>query len=251
MSILVEACVKPETSCAGSLGVELDAYQRSDSPELCAPLLEAQAFDQDGFFCALALPRDSTEELVRRLAGALRATSRALCSLEPDHVLVLVQGPEATTSDAQLTPVVGCSPVGIGLRRRGPEGAAQTAVEAVQALSLAMRRGGLVRVEDEWPLLLLLRSLADVHGYIAPAIAFARTRPHLAEAVRAYADAGFSVTGAAQRLYLTPNAVVYRLRQWATGTGWDARSYKGLVRSLACLEMLALEGSVSPPEARA
>lgn len=241
MTVPADAPDREWTSCARSFGAELRRCRSLDTPDRSSALLEARGFEPGGYFCGLALPSATAEGLARHLAAALQRTTHVVWSMEPDHLLVIVQGPEASTASPQLIQALGEIPVGIGMRRRGPEGAAQTAQEASQALSLAMRRGGPVRVEEEWPLLLLLRSLDDVQGYLGPALDFARGRPHLAEGVRAFADSGFSVTGAAQRLYLTPNAVAYRLRQWTAGTGWDPRTYKGLVRSLACLEMLELE----------
>jgi sugar diacid utilization regulator len=248
MTVPADAPDRERTSGARSFGAELRRCRSLAAPDRLSALLEARGLDLGGFFCGLALPKATPEGLVRALAAALQRTTRAVFSVEPDHLLVVVQGPETSTSSAQLTHALGAGPVGIGMRRGGPDGAAQTALEASQALSLAVRRGGLVRVDEEWPLLLLLRSLDDVQGYLGPALDFARSRPHLADGVRAFADSGFSVTGAAQRIYLTPNAVVYRLRQWTAGTGWDPRTYKGLVRSLACLEVLELERSEPAPD---
>ncbi|HEX6448754.1 MAG TPA: helix-turn-helix domain-containing protein, partial [Trebonia sp.] len=52
------------------------------------------------------------------------------------------------------------------------------------------------------------------------------------DAVRAYAQHGFSITAGAQALSIHPNTMKYRLDRWERLTGFDPRTLDGLLRSL-------------------
>ena len=54
----------------------------------------------------------------------------------------------------------------------------------------------------------------------------------------AFAAAGFSVSEASRTLAVHANTVAYRLDRWEELTGWDPRSFNGLVRSVAALRSL-------------
>ncbi len=56
--------------------------------------------------------------------------------------------------------------------------------------------------------------------------------------MRAFGEHGFSVSEAGRRLSVHANTVGYRLDRWAELTGWDPRTFPGLVRSLAALRSL-------------
>ncbi|MHD0282236.1 helix-turn-helix domain-containing protein [Rhodococcus aetherivorans] len=67
---------------------------------------------------------------------------------------------------------------------------------------------------------------------LAKGAEIAARHPHLAEAVSAFAQSGFSASAAARRLHLHPNSLAYRLERWQQLTGWDLRTVDGLVRSM-------------------
>jgi DNA-binding PucR family transcriptional regulator len=77
---------------------------------------------------------------------------------------------------------------------------------------------------------------------VAAASATATEHPHLAATVLAFARADMSVARAAEELHLHANSVTYRLQRWGRLTGWDPRTFDGLVRSVAVCRM-ALRGS--------
>ncbi|HEY1521001.1 MAG TPA: helix-turn-helix domain-containing protein [Solirubrobacteraceae bacterium] len=64
------------------------------------------------------------------------------------------------------------------------------------------------------------------------------------ETIRAFADADLNVTKAAERMHVHPNTVRYRLDQIATKTGYDARTFTGLVDLICILEVA--EGGREP-----
>jgi PucR C-terminal helix-turn-helix domain/GGDEF-like domain len=56
------------------------------------------------------------------------------------------------------------------------------------------------------------------------------------ETIRAFAAADLNVATAAQQMHVHPNAVRYRLQQIATKTGYDPRTFAGLVDLICILE---------------
>jgi hypothetical protein len=148
-------------------------------------------------------------------------------------VLVLAQEPDLA---AALAPFVAGGPMGLGLPRIGWSGARDTCRDALDAHRLALRRGGLVSFRSEWVAATLLAGRERLRAAWATGADVALRHEHLADAVRAFAAEGLSVVAASRVLHIHPNTVIYRLERWAQLTGWDARSYPGLVQSMACLE---------------
>jgi hypothetical protein len=58
------------------------------------------------------------------------------------------------------------------------------------------------------------------------------------ETIRAFSDADLNVAKAAQRMYVHPNTVRYRLQQIATKTGHDPRTFTGLLELVCILETI-------------
>ena len=56
------------------------------------------------------------------------------------------------------------------------------------------------------------------------------------ETIRAFAAADLNVANAAQRMHVHPNTVRYRLQQIATKTGYDPRTFAGLIDLICILE---------------
>ena len=56
------------------------------------------------------------------------------------------------------------------------------------------------------------------------------------DTIKAFADANLNVATAAQELHVHPNTVRYRLQQIATRTGYDPRTFPGLVDLLCIIE---------------
>jgi DNA-binding PucR family transcriptional regulator len=56
------------------------------------------------------------------------------------------------------------------------------------------------------------------------------------ETIRAFSTADLNVAKAAEQLHVHPNTVRYRLQQIATKTGYDPRTFAGLVDLISILE---------------
>jgi hypothetical protein len=123
-----------------------------------------------------------------------------------------------------------------GLSRPGLRGARTSLVDAELALPLTTP-GADGSFETVWLWATLRASDERLQGVLASGTEVADRHPHLAEAVMAFGEHGFSVSEAARRLTIHANTVGYRLDRWYELTGWDARTFDGLVRSLAALRL--------------
>jgi hypothetical protein len=132
--------------------------------------------------------------------------------------------------------------VGIGLRRTGLDGAAESLGDARLALSAASPDRPVARFADVWAEACLLTEAERLRPLVERASAVALAHTHLADAVLAFGRADMSVARTAEEMHLHANSVTYRLQRWERLTGWDPRTLAGVVRStVACL--LAVRGS--------
>lgn len=124
--------------------------------------------------------------------------------------------------------------VGVGAARAGLRGARSSLEDAER--TLAVTPAGATGVfEEAWLWAELAKAGERLRPLLEPGVAVAARHPHLAAAVLAFAEGGFSVSGASRRLGLHANTVGYRLDRWHELTGWDPRGFEGLVRSVAAV----------------
>ncbi|MET7654521.1 MULTISPECIES: helix-turn-helix domain-containing protein [unclassified Streptomyces] len=217
------------------------ASQEPDT-EATAALARALGFQPDGDFQAHCMsadhwPDDLVESLQRRLATIMGVGH---CVTRGASVLVLTQRStaervleiiRAVEKHAQAT-------VGVGLVRPGLAGASDSIRDSAAALSTAGGRGGTIRFAEGWLTIALAPQAQRLSPLLARAVEAARRTPHLAEAVRAYADNGLSIAAAGRALNLHPNSVAYRLDRWHEASGWNPREGEGLVSTLVALRLL-------------
>jgi hypothetical protein len=121
---------------------------------------------------------------------------------------------------------------GIGAERPRLSGARRSITDAKLAHAALPDRGGRLDFTGSWSLCLPHAHREAIDPLIDAAREVARARPHLLEAVVAFADARFSVSAAARALMIHPNTLSYRLDQWHKHTRLDPRSVSGLAQSL-------------------
>lgn len=129
--------------------------------------------------------------------------------------------------------------VGVGLPRRGLDGARASMLDAERSVELAEALGApLVVFERDW----LRATLYAEREYLRPlldrAIATCTEHPHIAEAALAFSAGGLSQSEAARRLHLRPSSLNYRLQRWNELSGDDLASPEGL----ACVAVASLCG---------
>lgn len=170
-----------------------------------------------------------------------RATAVAakpeLARQEPGAVLILVQGGDPDRVAGALGEQ-GLACVAAGLARTGHYAARESLHDARAAAALARRRAGRWTFAELWPMALADESGERLEPLIGPLAAVARSHPHLAEAVRAFADHGFTVSSAARTLSVHPNTLSYRLERWQELTGAGVRTVAGLVASRTAVELV-------------
>jgi len=169
-------------------------------------------------------------ELLQKGLSRLQGTNHA--GLHGTLMIVVSQGASASFVAAEVhRALAGRGSVGVGLERPGLTGAETSIGDAERALRVAWP-DSVSFFERAW----LHSGLVDARTRLTPlygeAKAIAAEHPGLAEAVRAFADEGFSLAAAAAALQLHPNTVAYRLDRWAELTGHDPRRFDGLALSM-------------------
>ncbi|MFF7753794.1 helix-turn-helix domain-containing protein [Streptomyces sp. NPDC007971] len=214
----------------------LDTAGTSDADVRTA--LERLGMDPAGSFQAWVASSPDDSATGRLLHTRLEQQPGRCVVVHADGQLVLIgQHTEASAVEAALTEA-GAAVVGAGLCREGVAGARHSLADARRALRAARLRPGVHRYADVWLSALAEESAADTRPLFEDAIAAARTHPHLADAVRAFADHGFSVAAAARAVHLHANTLTYRLDRWRELTGLDCRDYMGLVTSRTAVELV-------------
>jgi hypothetical protein len=159
-------------------------------------------------------------------------------------LVVVWQGTAPSDLIAATRRVVPDATVAVGGPRSGLRGARASLVDAELTLEVT-DEGGDASFDDAWLWATLTASEDRLAAVLADGVDVARAHPHLAQAVLAFGEHGFSVADAARHLEVHANTVAYRLDRWSGLTGWDARTFPGLVRSLAALH--AAHGGRSGP----
>jgi hypothetical protein len=201
-------------------------------------LARSLGFDPTGTFVVTVM-RGASDDL-----DALEL-QRAVDGVDGRHA-VAARGPELVVvsqeADGADDVVKACrqeslgSSITSGAEREGLRGARDSLRDAEQTLAIT-EDGGTAAFEDAWLWATLTGAADRLRPLLARGAEVAGSHPHLAEAVSAFADAGFSVSEAARRLSLHANTVAYRLDRWTELTGWDPRRFPGLVRSVASLRL--------------
>jgi hypothetical protein len=215
----------------------VDLLTLSDAPvEELFDVARSLGFDPDGTFQALSvMATDLTPRQIERIGTALGLVGTARClAVEGDQLLILWQRACASDVRAILERLAPDRPVGVGLERKALSGAAISIGDAERALAIATRRGVDADFAREWLASAMLQSEDRLVAILEPGLTAADEQPHLLEAVIGFAEANFSVAAMARALYLHPNTATYRLERWRTVTGWNPRSFDGLMKSLAC-----------------
>ncbi|MEU3186834.1 helix-turn-helix domain-containing protein [Streptomyces sp. NPDC006923] len=216
----------------------LDAlYAPASARGELAHLARALTFDPSGEFQAVCAPAsawtdDQLIALRRRFSGGPGVVR---CVGHGSSMTAVAQGLSADTLVAAMAEANPATPVGIGLRRPGTDGAAASIVDAEEALDLAAELGGTVAFEQQW----MLATLAPRGGRLIPLLKrgrdIAAEHPDLTSAVHTFADNGFSLTAASRVMHLHANTVKYRLDRWRQLTGWDVHTWEGLSSSMVAL----------------
>lgn len=216
-------------------------HQPSPGWEEETRLARALGFDPAGPFQAVCAPAehwdadllDTVRTRLRNGPGDVQGVIRGA------QLVLLGQHVDEQAVVDVLTEAVPAGAIGVGLVRRGLPGAADTLLDAAEALAVAPGEGVVARFGRDW----LLATLAPRSARLAPVLAQARAvaaaQPVLAETVRAFAASGSSWSAAGRELTVHANTVKYRLDRWEQLTGWDPRSFDGLTASMVALGLPA------------
>jgi hypothetical protein len=203
----------------------------------------ALGFAPEGLFQALVVDVDPVDaqgiDQVQSMLRTLPGVARLI--LGAHNIIVIWQDMTAEMVvdglDIRRVPVR----AGIGLPRKGFVGAHMTMGDAERAFAVASAEMQMVHFGEDWHRAVIHQSGDRLRALLQEGGAVARAHPHLAEAVIAYSASGFSVAEAARAISLHPNTVLYRLDRWHELTGWNPRTFRGLVSSLTSIEAADLD----------
>ncbi len=210
-----------------------------ESEEL-ALLGRSLGFDLEGRFCAVVyrcttpVTDDATglQRSLGLLAGLHQVVARGRV------ITVLSQGGSVTDVDDAIRDGLGDDEAagGTGRDRASLAGARLSLGDANRAAALATP-GTTVHFDDEWIWAVLRDEQERLDDVIATGRMIVTENPDVAETVRCFAECGFSPARTAKQLFVHANTVSYRLKRWHEMTGWDARTFDGLARSMACIRL--------------
>lgn len=210
-----------------------------ESPD-CRRLAIESGFDPDGDFRVIAIVGPaSAEDGTRALVAALQRNRSIARSVQRGRATVVVaQNATRGAVDDALSNLPPDVPVGVGLKRAGLLGARASIFESERALEAAIARGRIQHFEDDWFSVIALTQRESLEPILSRGIEVARSSPHLASAVSAFVESGFSIATGARSMNLSANAFRHRLTRWHRLTGWSPWSRDGIVHSLAALELV-------------
>jgi hypothetical protein len=217
--------------------VELLAAGDLDSDE-AARLGQALGFSADEAYLVVVIQGASDDLDAVELQHALEPSAgfHAVVARGP---LVIVVTQHAGVDDVVATcrATFPAATIGVGTPRVGLRGARASLEDAERTLAVTAE-SATGHFDEQW-LWATLAGVGDrLEPLLAPGARIALDHQHLAQAVDAFAAAGFSVSEASRSLEVHANTVAYRLDRWEELTGWDPRTFAGLVRSIAALRSL-------------
>jgi len=210
-------------------------------PELVAERLGYRL--EKGEFTVICSDADSSDginELNARLAASIGVGH---CGNQADRSFIISQG---IPTDFLLQIVRDSRPgssFGIGLARQGLVGAAMSLRDATDAFKHARSARAEIHFETDWLAATVAADAQRLEAILSVGTSVARRNPRLADAVRAYATNGFSISACARDLGIHPNSVKYRLERWSALTGWRYDNFSGIVNSVSSLSQAAGDAS--------
>jgi sugar diacid utilization regulator len=199
---------------------------------------ERLGFKPDAGFRVVALigPAGSLE-VARAIASAVEQRGGvAKRAQRGASALVILQGIERAHLDEILARAPSGAAIGVG-REVGTLADVRCSLEeAERALELSSTHERVCNFEDDWLLAAAMSGNGSVSRMLEPGMTVGKAHPHLAEAVRVFAES-LSMAEGARRLRVSHNSFRYRLMRWQTLTGWTPWTLDGLARSILALQM--------------
>jgi PucR C-terminal helix-turn-helix domain/GGDEF-like domain len=198
---------------------------------------------------ALQIARDTLEE------NMSLGTARPLAAIRHGELVLLTAGTSPRTKMASLRAARQRTidehnidvHYGVSVPSQGFASVQQAYREAALSLSYSSPSRPIVSLDDLSSLeCALIGAAATAKAIIASKGKDLRALPDedlavAVETIRAFADADLNVTKAAEQMHVHPNTIRYRLQQISNRTGYDPRTFTGLVDLICILEITASE----------
>lgn len=184
------------------------------------------------------------DDVGRALIDAMQHLGATVKSAQRGRATIVVsQDIDGDSIDKVLADMPEAILVGVGLEWLGLEGARTSLREAELALEVAVARRRSCRFEDDWFRAIGLSYGDSIERLLARGIGIASSKTYLVDAVRMFAESGFSVAEGARRLGISPTAFRYRLTRWESLTGWSPWTHDGILRSLVAFDFASEKGA--------
>lgn len=204
--------------------------------EVIAERLGYRHDDEFIAICSEADSGDGVNDLNARLAAS---GGVGHCGNQADRSFVISQG---ISTDVLLQIARDSRPgssFGVGLARQSLAGAAMSLRDAADAFEHARFTRTDIHFETDWLAATVAAHAHRLDAILSVGASVAQRNPRLADAVRAYATNGFSISACARDLGIHPNSVKYRLERWSALTGWRFDTFSGIVNSVSSLSRAA------------
>ncbi|HEX9775120.1 MAG TPA: helix-turn-helix domain-containing protein [Actinomycetota bacterium] len=216
----------------------IDALVRDPASEETRSLASEIGFDPAGAFLVLALVGPITSvDVARAIVDRLQSEGGVVASGQRGRIAVVIAQGVPDDALAGALDEHDATAIGVGMWGDGLAGARASLSEAERALEVGTVRQAPARFDLDWLSCVALAQRPSVEALLREGIRLAGDRPHLADAVRLFARARFSVAEGARRLGVSQNSFRYRLTRWRALTGWDPWTHDGLTRSLVAMEL--------------
>lgn len=209
-----------------------------ESEEL-SDLTTSLGFESRGRFQAAIVRADAAlgdERL--RIGSALRfLDGTSTIAARGSRLLVLFQKVKSEAAVTTIRQVVPEAHIALGLARDGLRGARLSVGDAERTLHISNHLSGTTSFEQHWLLAVLHQSQERLHPLLEKGREAAGKNPDFAATVNTFAVSGFSVSETARAMNLHANTVIYRLKRWEELTGWNLKSFEGLVASIVAVNL--------------
>ena len=240
--------VRQRSRAASSFEHLLELLERGASDSEASQVAVELGFDPGGVFTAAALAdEDADRDLTTKVCEAVRRGGHNALGVRRGRTGVLLAQAKAGHLELAVSELEIETPLGVGSTGSGLNSAAVSLSRARRALKLATLRSGMTTFDSDWLTVTVLANLDDVADVLEVGSRIAESNPHLAEAVSTFGDERFNIARASRRLFISPNALRYRLRRWHELTGWNPLNIDGLAASVLAIRLRSIAQDNAPP----
>lgn len=216
----------------------LQLLERGASDDEASQVAFELGFDPSAVFTAAALAdEDADRDLTNDVCEAVRRGGHNVLGVRRGRTGVLLAQAQTGHVEGAVGELEIQTPLGVGSTGAGLDSAAVSLSRARRALELAKLQDRMTTFASDWLTITVLANHDEVGDVLDVGTRIAESNPHLAEAVSTFGAERFNVARASRRLFISPNALRYRLQRWHDLTGWNPLHIDGLAASVLAIRL--------------